>query len=172
MPEEFDHPVNSCVLVGVKPGQREAVVATAAKLAELFNVPLVCAHVDQSRVETRINSDGTMQSQPLDPDVVEEPTTVFDKQWRAKIASIVSDGTEIVFRELAGDVARALAEEADQLGAEAIVVGTRTGGIGTSIQEFFRGSAAVHLAHRQWRPVVVVPVSPTHPDHPLPWEAK
>ncbi|GAB3917909.1 hypothetical protein GCM10011575_42180 [Microlunatus endophyticus] len=171
MPEDSGRPVTSCVLVGVKPNQREAVVATAAKLAELFNVTLVCAHVDESRIETRLNADGTMQSEPLDPDIVEDPTTAFDSQWREQLTSIVPPSITVVFRDLAGETAHALAEEAEKLGAEVIVVGTRTGGIGTSIQEFFRGSPAVHLAHRQWRPVVVVPVSPSHPDHPLPWES-
>lgn len=171
MSETPDRPITSCVLVGVTRGQRESVIATAAKLAELFDVPLVCAHVDQGRYETRLNPDGTMESEPIDPDIIEEPATAFDRQWRDRITSIVPDGIEVIFRDLAGEIAHALAEEADKLGAEMIVVGTRTGGLGTSVQEFFRGSAAVHLAHRQWRPVVVVPVSPTHPDHPLPWES-
>lgn len=171
MPEKPDDPITSCVLVGVSRGQRESVVATGAKLAELFRVPLVCAHVDPSRYETGMHSDGTMESRTIDPDIVEDEASIFDTEWREHIRSIVPDGTDIHFRDLAGEIAHALAEEADQLGAEMIVVGARSGGIGVSVQEFFRGSVAVHLAHRQWRPVVVVPVSPTHPDHPLPWES-
>lgn len=170
MPEQTRGPITSCVLVGVHREQRESVVATGAKLAELFNVPLVCAHVDPGRYETSLNPDGSMESTPLDPDIVEDPVTAFDAEWCDRIKAAVPHSVEIIFRDLAGDVAHALSEEAEQLGAEMIVVGTRNGGIGVSVQEFFRGSPAVHLAHRQWRPVVVVPVSPTHPDHPLPWE--
>lgn len=172
MSETPDRPITSCVLVGVSRGQRESVVATAAKLAELFGVPLVCAHVDPGRYETSMNPDGTMESRTVDPDIVEDETSAFDQDWRDHIRSIATEGTTVLFRDLAGEIAHALAEEADQLGAEMIVVGTRSGGIGVSVQEFFRGSVAVHLAHRQWRPVVVVPVSPTHPDHPLPWEPR
>ena len=172
MPEEIDPDTTSCIVVGVTRSQRDSVIATAAKLAELFSVPLVCAHVDPGRYETALNPDGTMESSPIDPDIVEDPTTAFDADWREHIRSLVSNGTKIIYRDLAGDVAQALGEEADQLGAEMIVVGSRTGGIGASVQEFFRGSPAVHLAHRQWRPVVIVPVSPTHPDHPLPWETE
>jgi nucleotide-binding universal stress UspA family protein len=170
MPEQPDPPITSCVLVGVTRNQRESVLATAAKFAELFAVPLVCAHVDQGRYETELHDDGTMESTPIDPDIVEDPVTAFDQQWRDQIHAVVPAGVDVVFRDLAGEIAHALSEEAEQLGAEVIVVGTRNGGIGVSVQEFFRGSPAVHLVHRQWRPVVVVPVSPTHPDHPLPWE--
>lgn len=171
MSETPDRPINSCVLVGVSRGQRESVIATGAKLAELFGVPLVCAHVNSGRYETAMNPDGTMESQTIDPDIVEDEVSAFDADWREQIRSIVPDEINVLFRDLAGEIAHALAEEADQLGAEMIVVGARSGGIGVSVQEFFRGSVAVHLAHRQWRPVVVVPVSPTHPDHPLPWES-
>lgn len=170
MPEDADEPISSCVLVGVTRHQRESVLATAAKLAELFDVPLVCAHVNGSRYETAMHPDGTMESTTLDPDLVEDAQSAFDQAWRDQIQATVPRTTRIEFRDLAGETAQALTEEAEQLGAEVIVVGTRAGGIGVSVQEFFRGSVAVHLAHRQWRPVVVVPVSPTHPDHPLPWE--
>jgi nucleotide-binding universal stress UspA family protein len=39
-----------------------------------------------------------------------------------------------------------------------IIVGSRRGGLRSTMHEFFGGSVAAHLAHRQPRPVVVVPL--------------
>ena len=79
------------------------------------------------------------------------------------------EAVEITFRELAGDCAHALGKLAETLRAEVIVVGSRRRGVRSSIQEYLGGSVAVHLAHRQHRCVVVVPVSPL-PAGDLPWE--
>ena len=43
-------------------------------------------------------------------------------------------------------------------------------GLRASMREFFRSSVAVHLAHRQHRPVLVVPLSPVDDGRALPWE--
>jgi nucleotide-binding universal stress UspA family protein len=51
-----------------------------------------------------------------------------------------------------------------------IVVGSRRRGVRSGLKEFFGGSVAAQLAHRQHRPVVVVPVAPVPLDTPLPWE--
>jgi nucleotide-binding universal stress UspA family protein len=74
----------------------------------------------------------------------------------------------VELRELAGDIAHALGRLAEVLGSELIVVGSRRGGLRSSMHEFFGGSVAAHLAHRQPRPLVVVPLTPS-PDA-LPWE--
>jgi nucleotide-binding universal stress UspA family protein len=39
-----------------------------------------------------------------------------------------------------------------------IIVGSRRGGLRSTMHDFFGGSVAAHLAHRQPRPVVVVPL--------------
>ena len=52
--------------------------------------------------------------------------------------------------------------------AELIVVGSRSG-VRASMREYFGGSVAVHLAHRQHRPVVIVPLA-ARAESPLPWE--
>ena len=52
----------------------------------------------------------------------------------------------------------ALKDVADKTEARLIVVGTRKRGIGESIREFFTGSVAARLAHRQPRPILVVPL--------------
>lgn len=77
---------------------------------------------------------------------------------------------QVTFRSLAGDVGAALARLAEVLGAEMIVVGSRAGGVRASMHDFFRGSVAAHLTHRQSRPVVVVPVNPTPVGTAAPWE--
>jgi hypothetical protein len=38
------------------------------------------------------------------------------------------------------------------------------------VREFFAGSVALHLSHRQARPVVVVPLAPVSRAQALPWE--
>jgi hypothetical protein len=52
------------------------------------------------------------------------------------------------------------------------VVGTRHSGFGGALRKFFGGSVAVRLTHRQWRPVVVVPIEPMDADRRLPWEER
>lgn len=59
---------------------------------------------------------------------------------------------------------------ADELEGDAIVVGTRKPGLRTTAHDFFNGSVAVHLAHRQHRPVIVVPLNPVASGESLPWE--
>jgi hypothetical protein len=51
-----------------------------------------------------------------------------------------------------------------------IVVGSREAGLRGSVREFFAGSVALHLSHRQARPVVVVPLAPVSRAQALPWE--
>ncbi|WP_168207434.1 universal stress protein [Microlunatus elymi] len=144
-------------------------ILVAAKLAALFGVTLICAHVDTSRFPIRELPDGTFESEPIDPDLADDPDD-FDPQLRDHILALVPADLSVDFRQLAGDTSIALREEAEILNAEVIVVGSRAGGLRANIQDFLGTSVAVHLAHRQWRPVVVVPTSPTAPDRPLPWE--
>ena len=77
---------------------------------------------------------------------------------------------EVSFHELAGDRAYALARLAEICQVEAIVVGSRQRGMRSGLKAFFGGSVAAQLAHRQHRPVIVVPVAPVEAGAPLPWE--
>jgi nucleotide-binding universal stress UspA family protein len=52
-----------------------------------------------------------------------------------------------------------------------IVVGTREPGFRGTVHEFINGSVAAQLAHRQHRPVVVIPLNPVTDDDELPWNA-
>ncbi len=64
------------------------------------------------------------------------------------------------FSTLAGEPARALSRLADTINACVIVVGTRERGLGARLEELLVGSVAVHLTHRQGRPVLVIPLDP------------
>mgnify|MGYP001213441952 CR=1 FL=1 len=151
-------PHHRLVVIGVTPQQPESVLRTAAWLAHGLDAELVCAHVD------------TSESRPLDPDAQEWVSTQFDPAMAERIRQIAgAQGVSSVRTvELAGEVARALGRLAEVVGAELIVVGTRSG-VRASVKEYFSGSVAVHLAHRQARPVVVVPLA-ARAEGPLPWE--
>ena len=74
-------------------------------------------------------------------------------------------------RQLVGDPAMAIKHFADQIDARLIVVGTRKHGFGESVREFFTGAVGVRLAHRQHRPILVVPLGEPVPDDEEIWPA-
>lgn len=158
------------ILVGVNHGQSATVLQQAVHFARAFDAALVCAHVDVGRYVVEERSDGTVVSRPLDPDLPELADTDFDPVLAEQIRSQVAP-LEVSFRELAGDRAYALARLADICGVDAIVIGSRRRGVRSGLKEFFGGSVAAQLAHRQHRPVIVVPVEPVAEDAPLPWES-
>jgi nucleotide-binding universal stress UspA family protein len=159
------------ILVGVTYGQPDVVLRHAARFARTFNAALVCAHVDPGRYVVEELPDGSVASLPLDPDLPELKDTDFDQGLVAQVRAAVADESiELSFRELAGDVAYALTRLADILDVEMIIVGSRRGGVRAGLRQFLTGSVAAHLAHRQPRPVVVIPVAPVAEGKPLPWE--
>ena len=112
-----------------------------------------------------------MESRPIDPDLPDWGNAVFDSGLADRISRLGGGGSgSSEFRELAGNIGHALARLADVLDADMIIVGSRRGGgARASMHELFSGSVAGHLAHRQPRPLVVVPVAPK-PQGRLPWE--
>jgi nucleotide-binding universal stress UspA family protein len=157
------------ILVGVNHGQSDVVLRQAVRLAQAFGAELVCAHVDVGRYVVEERPDGVVVSRPLDPDLPELADTDFDPALAEHVRELVGS-VPVTFRELAGDRAYALSRLADICGIEMIVVGSRRRGVRSGLKEFFGGSVAAQLAHRQHRPVVVVPVAPVPLDTPLPWE--
>ena len=146
-----EHQAERRILVGVTYGQSDTVLRHAARFARTFDAALVCAHVDPGRY------------------VVED--TDFDQGLVAQVrAAVADDSIDLSFRELAGDVAYALTRLAEILDVEMIIVGSRRGGVRAGLKQFLTGSVAAHLAHRQPRPVVVIPVAPVAEGKPLPWE--
>jgi nucleotide-binding universal stress UspA family protein len=166
-----EHHEERRILVGVTYGQSDVVLRHAARFARTFDAALVCAHVDPGRYVVEELPDGSVASLPLDPDLPELKDTDFDQGLVAQVRAAVADASiDLSFRELAGDVAYALTRLADILDVEMIIVGSRRGGVRAGLKQFLTGSVAAHLAHRQPRPVVVIPVAPVAEGKPLPWE--
>jgi nucleotide-binding universal stress UspA family protein len=147
------------IVVGVTPKQPLAVLRHAARFARQFEAVLVCANVEAGSYVVAEHPDGSVESRPIDPDQPDWNTAVFDGDLAHRIRSVADqEGVRVEFRELAGDIAHALGHLAAVLDAEMIIVGSRRGGLRSSMHGFLGGSVAAHLAHRQPRPVVVVPV--------------
>lgn len=158
------------IVVGVTTHQPDRVVREAARFARAFDAHLVCAHVDPVAYVVEEYPDGSIDSRPIDPDGMEWDGPVFAAELAGRIEAVAhEEAVTVEFRELAGDSAHALGRLAEVLGSEMIVVGSRRGGLRSSMHDFFGGSVAVHLAHRQPRPLVVIPLSPAA-EGPLPWE--
>jgi nucleotide-binding universal stress UspA family protein len=162
------------VLVGVVQRRVASVVGGAAAFAEAFGAELVCAHVDVGHYLVEAMPDGSLVSLPVDPELLEEggdEEERFPGGLRQDIEQELHDrGVAWSTRMLAGEPARALSALAAKLDAAMIVVGTREPGLKGSLQEFLTGSVAVHLAHHQHRPVVVIPLTPA-PESRQPWES-
>jgi nucleotide-binding universal stress UspA family protein len=164
------NPARGFVVAGVVPNSGEAVVATAADLAARFGTGLLCVSVEPDRLAFAEGIDGTVLSYPLDPDDYTE-TLSFDADLEARLRPIASArGVELRTSVVAGDPAQCLSHLAERLDAPLIVVGSREAGLRGSVREFFAGSVALHLSHRQHRPVVVVPLAPVSRSQTLPWE--
>ncbi len=159
------------VVVGVMPHQPEDVIRRAAEIAVLLNARLVCAHVDVTRYVVDEEPDGTVIAFPFDPETPDVIVERFDPALAQRIHRTLEPlGVPWSLRALAGDPGQALAHLADAVDATMIVVGTRHGKIRSSMHEFFGGSVAVHLAHHQHRPVLVIPLNPVPPGEAPPWE--
>ncbi|MBO0810506.1 MAG: universal stress protein [Microlunatus sp.] len=157
------------IVVGVTPGQPDIVIRHAAKLARKLSGRIICAYVDTGQMSMFEGADGTLMAMPLDPDIVEEPTP-FPDTLKDKLNEVCTEKqVQVEFRRPLGEPAIALAELAEHEQAYMIMVGTRRPGIRAGIAEFFGGSVAAHLSHRQPRPVIVIPLTPTEHGE-LPWD--
>ncbi|MFD1214328.1 universal stress protein [Arthrobacter sp. GCM10027362] len=143
------------VLVGVVPRQHPSVLAGAAALAAGLGVGLVCAFADPE-VYPEVRPDGTVDLLPIDPDAgaAAETADALVSELQAGLRQVP---VAWEFRHLWGDPAQALHRAAEELDASLIVVGTRERGLAHRLEERVAGSVAAHLAHRQQRPVLVVP---------------
>lgn len=160
------------IVVGVVPDQPEAVVAQASTFARAFDARLLCCLVDRTRYVVEELPDGHVRALPIDPDLPELSSGEFDPVLKKRLA-VRLDGAGIAWeaRLLAGDPAWALGRLAEVTDALMIVVGTHKATVRGSLGQFFNGSVAAHLAHRQHRPVMVIPLNPVPADRRLPWEA-
>ena len=158
-----DSLAHGAVVVGVIPEQSPRVVKEAARYARLLRASLLVAHVDVTRFVTYEDPDGFVHSSPIDIEVA--PGQADLDQVRAEVTAVL-DGQDVEWslRQLVGDPALAIKHLADDIDAKLLVIGTRRRGIGDSIREFFTGSVAARLAHRQRRPILVVPTGDSVPD--------
>lgn len=162
--------LHGAVIAGVIPDQPPRVLKEAARYAKLFHAPLVVVHVDVTRFVTYEDPDGYVHSAPIDLNIAAGEGDLAKVQDAA--ASVLDEsGLEWTVRQLVGDPAMALKHFADQIDARLLVVGTRKRGIGESIREFFTGSVGARLAHRQHRPILVVPLGEPVADDEEIWPA-
>ncbi|WP_426185636.1 universal stress protein [Microbacterium sp. TWP3-1-2b2] len=155
--------LQKAVIVGMQPGQAVRVLQEAARYANLLGSPLVVAHVDVTRFVTYEDPDGYVHSAPIDLNI-EAGAAEFEEVQAAAAAELEGKALTWTARQLVGDPALAIKQLANKLDAQLIVVGTRKRGLGESIREFFTGSVAARLAHRQHRSVLVVPLEESVPD--------
>jgi len=159
------------VIAGIVPGQSSRVLREAAQYARMHGAALLVAHVDVTRFVSYEDPDGYVHTAPINLDAI--PSEALETQLRDE-ATRALDGADIAWQleMLAGDPALAMKDLAERTDARLIVVGTRKRGIGESIREFFTGSVAARLAHRQPRPILVVPIGEPARDDEDPWREK
>ncbi len=160
--------VRGAVIVGVVPDQSTRVLGEAAKYAKLLGAPLLVVHVDVTRFVTYEDPDGYVHSAPIDINIAAGEGEL-EKVKAAASAYLDGHGLTWSVEQLVGDPAMAIKHLAEQTDAKLLVVGTRKRGLGESIREFFTGSVAARLAHRQHRPLLVVPLGEPVPDDEEIW---
>ncbi len=145
------------VIAGVVPGRVTRVAKEAARYATLLGAPLVIVHVDVTRFVTYEDPDGYVHTAPLDMNLPTGDEALG--RVRTEVAAAL-EGADVSWsvQQLVGDPALAIKSLAEHTDAKLIVIGTRRRGIGESIREFFTGSVAARLAHRQSLPILVVPL--------------
>lgn len=165
-----DAALHGAVVVGVIPDQSSRVLKEAVRYASLFRAPLVVVHVDVTRFVTYEDPDGYVHSAPIDMNLAAGESELA-KVEDAAASVLAGSDLDWTVRQLVGDPAMAIKHFADQIDARLLVVGTRKRGIGESIREFFTGSVGARLAHRQHRPILIVPLGEPVPDDEEIWPA-
>jgi len=165
-----DEGLRGAVIAGVIPDQSPRVLKEAARYAKLLQTPLVVVHVDVTRFVTYEDPDGYVHSAPIDINIAAGEGELAKVQ-DAAASALGESGAAWTVRQLVGDPAMAIKHFADQIDARLIVVGTRKRGFGESVREFFTGSVGARLAHRQHRPILIVPLGEPVPDDEDIWPA-
>lgn len=163
-----DAGLHGAVVVGVVPGLSSRVLKEAARYAQLLKAPLLVVHVDVTRFVTYEDPDGYVHSAPIDIDVAGSDSDLATVTGAAR-QTLEGHDVNWSVRQLVGDPALALKHFAEKIDARLLVVGTRKRGFGESVREFFTGSVAARLAHRQHRPILVVPLGEPVPDDEEIW---
>jgi len=158
------------IVAGVLPEQPLWVLQVAGEYARAFGASLVCVGVNSLQHPLQGFADGSLISAPIQAGMgLEEPT--FSAEWLGKVSDLLDPlGVRWTVREAVGEPSAALVDVADEVNALMIVVGTRHPRLRGGLHHFLTGSVALRLAHRQYRPVIVVPVEPSAAGERLPWE--
>ena len=154
--ERTDEEIRGAIVVGLVAGQEPRVVREAARFAKMFGTSLVVATVDMGRYLSFDDPTGMVPTANIQ--LAQTAARAENEAVELETARALN-GAEVswTMRALSGDPAIAIGKLADQISASLIVVGTRRPGLGETLREFFNGSVAARLAHRQTRPVLVVP---------------
>ncbi|WES63757.1 universal stress protein [Microbacter sp. GSS18] len=165
-----DATTHGAVVAAVVPGQSPRVLKEAMHYARLLDAPLLVVHVDVTRFVTYEDPDGYVHSAPIDVNIASGESDLEEVRQSADDV-LAGSGLTWSIRQLVGDPALALKHLGDKIDARIFVVGTRKHGFGESLREFFTGSVAARLSHRQHRPVLVIPLGEPVPDDEDPWSA-
>jgi nucleotide-binding universal stress UspA family protein len=161
--EVDDAALHGAVIAGIVPGQSLRVLKEAARYARLHGTYLIVTYVDVTRFVTYEDPDGYVHSAPIDVNI-DAGIAGFAAVTNMAAETLTGSDVKWTARQLVGDPALAIKQLADKVDARLIVVGTRKRGIGESIREFFTGSVAARLAHRQRHNILVVPLGEPVPD--------
>ncbi len=159
------------IVVGIAAGDSDAVALVAADFARRLDATLVCGVVDEAHYTVKDRS-GHEVIAPIDSDAVDDPMAM-----RSTIEAHLHDVLDPVttswsVRFITGEPSAGLAEIAAGADALMLVIGTGRRTVGRTLREFFEGSIAAHLARRQSRPILVVPLDPAPQDAGLPHGAR
>ena len=144
------------VVVGLVAGAPARLVQEAARFARLFGVELLVVTVDGGRYLAFDDPTGMVPQ--LDVSLAQQAAQAEADQVELECANALQHaGIRWSMRQLAGDPAKAISQVAEEVDANLIVVGTRRPGLGETLREFFNGSVAARLSHRQSRSVLVGP---------------
>lgn len=154
--ERTDEELRGGVIVGLVPRQHPRTLQEAARYAALFEVPLVVAVVDVARYTGMEDPTGLMAGAAIDLALTANDTGAEEIEQTCA-DQLVGAGVQWTMRRMAGDPATAIGELAKNIRASLIVVGTRRPGIGETLREWFNGSVAARLTHKQAVSVLVVP---------------
>lgn len=158
---------SGAVIAAIIPDQPARVVTEAARYAKLLGTPLVVVHVDVTRFVTYEDPDGAPHTAPIDINV-DAGAEELAEVTRDVSKALEATGVEWSTTQLVGDPALAIKHFANKIDSPLIVLGTRKRGFGESVREFFTGSVAARLSHRQHRPLLVVPIDePVADDKPI-----
>lgn len=157
--ERSDEEVRGAIVVGLVPGQDPRVCREAARLAQLLGTSVVVGTADASRYATFEDPTGMAAGASIDLALTASDAD-YEQVELETTQALVGAGVRWTMRRMTGDPAQALADLADAVDAPLIVVGTRKPGIGETLREFFNGSVAARLSHKQNRSVLIVPNGP------------